>query len=338
MKKYYLVILVIILLASCKKEIKKNSLSTEDDKIEKIRDFLDERASKDSLHGVVLIGKNDKILLHEANGYVDLDAIEKHTLNTQIGQASLGKMFTAIAIMQLESEGKIDLEDLVSNYLDDIENPTIRDSVKIKHLLSHTSGMGSYWKELRASNEIKGDELDFIYALVKNDSLLSPVGKAFGYSNSGFILLGKIIEVVSGMTYSDYINKNIFNTSEMTDSEIKVSAGGGKGTAEDLWRFGQALKKGKLLAESKLEIMTRKQSDVGYGYGFMLNETNGIRSFGHNGGFWNGEKLGIAAYFFILENGYTIISLSNRNPDLGGIGEQLNEILVSRDSQINIQK
>ncbi len=333
MKNYYLVLLVILLLASCKKEIKKNSLSLEENKIEKIRAFLNKRASKDSLHGVVLIGKNDKILLHEAHGYIDLDSMDKHTLNTPMGQASLGKMFTAISIMQLESEGKIDLEDLASHYLDDIENPTIRDSVKIKHLLSHTSGMGSYWKELRASDEIKGDKLDFIYSLVKNDSLLSPVGKGFGYSNSGFILLGKIIEAVSGTKYTDYVNRNIFNKSEMKDSEIKVSAGGGKGTAEDLWRFGQALKKGKLLAESKLEIMTQKQSDVGYGYGFMLNESNGITSFGHNGGFWNGEKLGIAAYFFILDNGYTIISLSNRNPDLGGIGAQLTEILVSREGQ-----
>ncbi len=330
MKKYCLVILTISALASCKKEAEKKPLPINEAKIEKIRGFLKERASKDSLHGVVLIGKNDKILLHEAYGYVDLDSIEEHTLNTQIGQASLGKMFTAISIMQLVAEGKIDMDDLASKYLDDIETAAIRDSVKIKHLLSHTSGMGSYWKELRATEEIVGDELDFIYSLVKNDTLHSPVGKAFVYSNSGFILLGRIVEKVTGMKYADYVSRNVFERSGMTNSEIMASAGGGKGTAEDLWRFGQALKTGKLLAENRLAIMTKKQSDVGYGYGFMLNEKGNIKSFGHNGGFWDGDKLGNAAYFFILDNGYTIVSLSNRNPDIGGIGEKLNEFLVSR--------
>ncbi|MEM8928390.1 MAG: serine hydrolase domain-containing protein [Bacteroidota bacterium] len=335
MKKYVPFIFMISLLAGCKKQVRKKPLSMDEVNIEKVRSFLKERALKDSLHGVVLIGKNDEILLHEAYGYVDLDSIEEHTLNTRIGQASLGKMFTAISIMQLVSEGKIDLDDLASSYLKDIENPTIRDSVKIKHLLSHTSGMGSYWKELRATDEIIGDELNFIYSLVKNDTLRSPVGKTFGYSNSGFILLGRIVEKVSGMKYADYVNRNVFERSGMTDSEIKVSAGGGTGTAEDLWSFGQALKAGKLLAKDKFEIMTKKQSDVGYGYGFMLNEMGNSISFGHNGGFWNGDTLGNAAYFFVFNNGYTIISLSNRNPDIGGIGDKLTEILVSKNIEQN---
>ncbi|MDB4293348.1 beta-lactamase family protein [Maribacter sp.] len=330
MKYLSIIILITAVFTSCKDGVKKNVEKKEDGKIQEIKTYLNERASKDSLHGVVLIGKNDEILLQEAYGYVDLDSLEKHTLETQIGLASLGKMFTAISIMQLESEGRLELEDLASKYLDDIENKTISDSVKIKHLLAHTSGLGSYWAELRASNQDKEADLEYIYSLVKNDSLLKPVGKSFGYSNSGYILLGRIIEEVSGLSYRDYVKKNIFDKCKMFNTELEVSAGGGKSTAADMWKFGQALRKKELLDNDKFESMIQNRSDGDYGYGFMLDNSNDVRSYGHNGGFWKGEKLGIAAYFFTIDNGYTIVVLTNRNPNVGGVGMDLHEILTKK--------
>ena len=99
MKYPLLIILITTLFTSCKDGVKINVDKIEDGKIQEIKSYLSDRASKDSLHGVVLIGKNDKIFLEEAYGYVDLDSLEKHTLETQIGLASLGKMFTAISIM-----------------------------------------------------------------------------------------------------------------------------------------------------------------------------------------------------------------------------------------------
>src|SRR5690606_16033264 len=136
MKYPFLILLIATLIVSCKDDVKKNVDKKEDGKILEIKSYLAEQAKKDSLHGVVLIGKNDEILLNEAYGYVDLDSIERHTLESQIGLASMGKMFTALSIMKLESQDKLDLEDLVSKYLNDIENIVIKDSVKIKHLLS----------------------------------------------------------------------------------------------------------------------------------------------------------------------------------------------------------
>lgn len=330
MKYLYILLLVVTLFPSCGGGLKENIDEQGDRKIQKIKMYLTERASKDSLHGVVLVGKNDEILLHEAHGYVDLDSVQKHVLDSQIGLASLGKMFTAIAIMQLELEGKVELEALASRYLDDLENKTVRDSVKIKHLLSHTSGLGSYWAELRAGDEGKGEDLGYIYSLVKNDSLLKPVGKAFGYSNSGYILLGRIIEEVSGLTYRNYVIQNIFDTCEMTHTAIGASAGGGQSTVADMWKFGQALETGKLLANDKFAQMIQSQSNAHYGYGFMIDNRNGVKSFGHNGGWWNGEKLGVAAYFFVIDNGYTVVSLSNRNPDVGGIGDHMHKILTEK--------
>lgn len=179
MKYLSIIILITAVFTSCKDGVKKNIDKNEVSRIQEIKSYLTERASKDSLHGVVLIGKNDEILLNEAYGHVDLDLLEKHTLESQIGLASLGKMFTAISIMQLESKGELDLEDLASKYLNDIENKAINDSVKIKHLLSHTSGLGNYWDELRAGNEDKATDLEYIYSLVKNDTLVKPIGKTF---------------------------------------------------------------------------------------------------------------------------------------------------------------
>ncbi|BFP40313.1 serine hydrolase domain-containing protein [Flavobacteriaceae bacterium GF1] len=331
MKYHTLLLLFLVVLPCCKNEDKKSVAIKEDHKIEEIKTYLAERAAKDSLHGVVLLGKNDNVLLHKAFGYVDLDSTQKHTLESKIGLASLGKMFTAISIMQLQSDRIIGLNDLASKYLDAIENKSIRDSVRIRHLLSHTSGMGNYWAELRAGDRNKTADLEYIYSLVKDDTLVKPVGKTFGYSNSGYILLGKIIEEVTGLTYNDYVLKNIVEKCEMTDTEIGAPAGGGQSTAADLWKFAQALKEGKLLANSTFETMVQKQSDVAYGYGFMINTRNGTKSFGHNGGWWNGEKLGIAAYFFIIDNGYTVVVLTNRNPDVGGVGDQLHEILTKKE-------
>jgi len=333
-KYSFLIILIATVLTSCKDDVKKNVDRKEDSKIQEIKSYLTERASKDSLHGVVLLGKNDEIILNEAYGYVDLDFSQKHTLESQIGLASLGKMFTAISIMQLESKGKVDLDDLASKYLDDIENKAINDSVKIKYLLSHTSGLGNYWDELRAGNEDKATDLEYIYSLVKNDTLVKPVGKTFGYSNSGYILLGKIIEKITGMTYRDYVIKNIFNKCEMTNTEIGASAGGGKTTAADMWKFGQALRKRIFLDNDKLEIMLQNRSDGDYGYGFMINNRNGIKSYGHNGGSGRrGDKLGVASYMFIIDDKYTVVVLTNRNPSIGGAGMYLHEILTKKEAE-----
>ena len=224
------------------------------------------------------------------------------------------------------------MEDLASKYLDDLENKTIRDSVRIKHLLSHTSGMGSYWVELRAGNQDNEADLEYIYSLVKNDSLLQSVGESFHYSNSGYILLGKIIEEISGLPYRDYVKRNIFDKCKMFNTELEVSAGGGKSTAADMWKFGQELEKNELLDNDKFGSMIQNRSEGDYGYGFMLNTRNGIKSYGHNGGFWNGEKLGIAAYFFTIDNGYTIVGLTNRNPNVGGAGLKIHEILTKNES------
>ncbi|PIB30597.1 serine hydrolase domain-containing protein [Maribacter sp. 4G9] len=319
MKYLYLFVMITSLFTSCQDKANKIVENKEDSKIVEIGNYLEKKAAKDSLHGVVLIGKNNEILLHEAYGYVDLDSIEKHSLDSQIGLASLGKMFTAISIMQLESKGKLDLNDLASKYLDDIENKAINDSVKIKHLLSHTSGLGDYFDELGVGNDDKENDLDYIYSVVKNDTFVSPVGKKFSYSNSGYILLGKIMEKITGTTYSDYVQRNILDKFQMTHTKIGLSDGGGSTTADDLWKFSEALRNRKLVEKRIFDMMIQKQSEADYGYGFKLKDLHGSKIYGHTGGFFlYGQKIGVASGFDIIDDEYTVIILTNRNPSLGG--------------------
>jgi CubicO group peptidase (beta-lactamase class C family) len=330
MKYSFLIILIATLIIGCKDDPKKNIETKEDAKILEIKSYLTEQAKKDSLHGVVLIGKNDEIILNEAYGYVDLDSIEKHTLEGQLGLASMGKMFSALCIMKLESQGKLALEDLASKYLNDIENNVIRDSVKIKHFLSHTSGLDSYWDEL--GDDERGDDLEYVYSLIKNDTLVGPVGK-HNYSNSGYIFLGKIIEKVTRMPYGEYVQENILKPCQMSSTEIISPDGGGKTTSEDMWKFGQALRKRKFVDDDKFNIVIQKQSDGDYGYGFMVKNINGSKIYGHTGGYWlEGEKLGVASALDIINEEYTVVVLTNRNPSLGGkkVRDYLHETLTSK--------
>lgn len=303
------------------------------DIINEIKNHLNEQNKNDSLHGVVLIGKDSEIFLEEAYGYVSLDSLQKHTLENELGMASMGKMFTAISIMKLVSEKRIDLNDLIGKYLFDIENKTVRDSIRIKHLLSHTSGLDNYWEEL--GEDEKSDDLSYVYSLVKNDSVIRPVGEKFNYSNSGYIILGKIIEKVTGMSYADYIGTNILNPCLMTNTVVSMPDGGGKTTANDLWKFAMALKKNRIIDARLLGMMTESKSKNNYGYGFMTNYRNGHKVYGHTGGYFQrGTKIGIASALDIIDNGYTVIILTNRNPREGGAAARnyMLDIISSLDS------
>ncbi len=318
MKSPYVVMLCLVVLTSCTTKQKKKAENQEDYKILEMKNFLARMATNDSLHGVVLIGKNDKILFHEAYGYIDLESTQKHTIESPIGMASMGKMFTAVAIFQLRSKGKLQLDDLISKHLEDIESNILKDSVKIKHLLSHTSGLGSYWDELNETDS-ESIDLSYIYSLVKNDSLSEFVGKKMMYSNSGYILLGKIIEEITGLDYKEYIHQNILHPLQMENTDVFLSDGGGHTTTENLWKFANAIKNGKILNRKDTKVMTEKNPLGNYGYGFMVKHINGVKVYGHTGGYWEeNTKLGVAAGLDMFDNGYILIILTNRNPSEGG--------------------
>ena len=310
--------------------------------IVEIETKLSEISKSDGYSGTVLIAKDDKVLFQKAYGYANLAHKVPNKMETKFGIASMGKMFTALGIMQLKEQDKLKLTDNVGKILPNYPNKTVRDSVTVHQLLIHTSGLTDFFNdkfEFKAKHTVRSlkDYFDFF----KDDSLLFTPGSQFSYSNAGYIVLGMIIEKLSGKDYYNYVRENIFVPANMkntdnyeTDASIDnlaegyikknennvwktstymkgakgSSAGGVYSTAIDLFNFSQALKNNKLITEESLALMMSTDYGHNYGYGFSLNTFNGSEVFGHNGG-----AHGVSAELDIYKKkGYTVVTLSNK--------------------------
>lgn len=235
-----------------------------------------ESLQSSTFSGTILVAKGDTILATNAIGLADREKNIQNTLDTQFNLGSMNKMFTATAIMQLYEEGKIELNKTVGDYIPDYPNIDIAEKATVHHLLTHTSGLGDFFYPIYYQNSWSNhsDVIDYLPLFV-DDQLLFEPGAQFSYSNAGFIVLGLIIEEVTGQNYFDYISENIFTPCEMTDSTYLESeragakvaigyssagvpniderllngcpAGGGYSTIHDLYNFSRALLAGELL-------------------------------------------------------------------------------------------
>jgi len=313
-----------------------------------LQSYLESLANENKLSGVLLVAKNGVTIASKATGTANKATNALVDLNTKFNLGSMNKMFTAVAIAQLVQAGKLLFADTVGKHLPDYPNKEVADKVTIHHLLTHTSGMGMYWNEKFSEQREKLLTVAAHLPLFANDPLSFPPGEKFQYSNSGFILLGAIIEKVSGQDYYSYVQEHIYkpagmentgfyepgrdipnlaigytkhgSSEEMQDNnntrEIKGGpAGGGYSTAPDLVKFQMALLGYKLLDKTHTELITTGKVDgpggkSRYGYGFGESDSNGRRIVGHNGG-----APGIAANFDMFpESGYTAVALKNSDP------------------------
>jgi CubicO group peptidase (beta-lactamase class C family) len=232
---------------------------------------------------------------------------------------SVTKQFTAIAILQLMEQGKLSLQDEITKYIPDY--PTQAYKITIENLLTHTSGIKGYTDVPEFGKYIK-DDLKPAEAIdkFKNLPMEFAPGTKWNYSNSGFFLLGFIIEKVSGKTYQEYIEENLFKTAGMTNSLygsdkkiiknraypydpdgdkivnadyismfLPYSAGAIMSTVEDLYKWNRALISYKLVKKETLEkaFTEYKLTDgkgTGYGYGWFLSQVQGSPTIEHAGG------------------------------------------------------
>ena len=316
-----------------------------------LQNYASKLAHADRFSGVVLLAKNDKVLLSQAYGQADRSKALPNRMETRFGIASMGKMFTAVAIAQLVEAGKLRYDDTIAKVLPDYPNREIAEKVTIHHLLSHTSGLGDFFDKPGFAEP--GLPLlrprDF-FRLFASDALKFEPGKGWDYSNAGFIILGAIIEHVSGQDFHSYVRQHIFQPAGMTQTGYAVSAspgtrtisdlaigytkmgsaqwkpgpsdgaggpaGGGFSTAGDLLRFAHALLGHHLVSSQSLNMMTTGKAvanfapDAEYGYGFMLQGGHGEKSFGHGGGF-----PGVCTQMDIFPlSGTVCIVLSNYDP------------------------
>ncbi len=307
---------------------------------------LDALAAQDALSGSVLVAQNGRVLLDWTGGLADRAAKTPVAAQTRFRLASSNKMFTAVAILQLVQAGGLGLDDTIGKHLPDYPNTSVAATVTVRQLLNHTSGLGDFFADdfEQYSASLKTLD-DYVQRFAKDAPQFTP-GSQDSYSNYGFIVLGHLIEAVSGQSYYDYVDAHILRPTGMTGTGFEpesvevpqravaytrvqgqwaretktlpwrgMSAGGGYSTAADLLKFCEALRSGALVAPELLQQATRPQNHKGwYGYGFVVQGQGRQRQYGHEGGAPGSNS----AIVVLPEQGYVVIGLANVDPDAVG--------------------
>ena len=303
---------------------------------------IDSAAARGAFSGAVLVARRGTVLYSDAKGLADREAGTLNALETRFRMGSMNKMFTATAVMQLVQAGKVALDTPLGTYLTDYPNRDVATKVTIHHLLTHTGGTGDIFGPQFTAHRLELKTLDDYVKLYGTRGLEFEPGSRWQYSNYGFLLLGVIVEKVSGQSYYDYVRDHIFKPAGMTGSgsepeDVAVpgrakgymqqkgawvlntgtlpyrgtSAGGGYTTVGDLLRFANALTGHVLLDARHTALLTTGKVDTGqgdkYAYGFVESTEGGMRSVGHSGGApgMNGDLR------IFADSGYVVAALAN---------------------------
>jgi D-alanyl-D-alanine carboxypeptidase len=307
-----------------------------------LADHAGERARAGEFAGAVLVARHGKVLLQDAWGRADRKAGTANTPATRFRIGSMNKMFTAVATLQLVEAHKLALDDPIGKHLPGYPNKEVAAKVTVRHLLTHTGGTGDIFGPEFDQHRLRLREHRDYLQLYGSRGLTQEPGSRFEYSNYGFVLLGVLIEQVTGGSYDDYVRDHVFRRADMRSTgalpeSVEVpdravgylrassgsdwvpntdtlpwrgtAAGGGYSTVGDLLRFAQALDSGTLISEATLAEATRPHHQQ-YGYGFDVQGQGRLRSYGHGGGApgMNGELR------VFPELGYVVVSLSNLDP------------------------
>jgi CubicO group peptidase (beta-lactamase class C family) len=181
--------------------------------------YLDNFAKEDKFSGAVLVAKDGVPIFKKAYGMANKSTNAANTTKTKFNLGSNNKMFTSVAIAQLAERGKLSYDDTISKHLPDYPNKSVADKVTIHHLLTHTSGMGSYFNDKFFEKLDKTKTLADLLPFFVNEPLAFEPGAKWQYSNVGFTVLGLIIEKVSGKNYFDYVRENIFKPAGMNNTD-----------------------------------------------------------------------------------------------------------------------
>jgi len=319
------------------------SISTAQTKVDKIDKVMQLYSSYNQFNGSVLVAEKGKVVYKKGFGLANMEWDIKNKPDTKHRLGSITKQFTAMLILQLVEQGKLKLDVPITTYLPNYTKAT-GDKITIHHLLTHTSGIPNYTSfagffQNTSRNPYTPEEFVNVF---KDSTLQFVPGQKFAYSNSGYFLLGYIIEKVSGKTYEQMLQENIFTPLKMNntgydhhhtilknragayqkngnsyfnarylDMSIPYAAGSMYSTVEDLHLWDQALYADKLITKKSKKLMfTPFKANYGYGWGIRhqkLGKTNdSIKVIGHGGGI-NGFNTLISRYpsdqnFVILLN------------------------------------
>ena len=312
----------------------------------------------------VLVAQNGKVLFEKGYGLAEVPHGVAFTPETKSRIGSITKQFTASAILKLQEQGKLNVSNKLSKYFPDFPHG---EEVTLHHLLTHTSGIRSYtdkpgfMKTVTAT--VKPDDLIKSF---ENDPYDFDPGKKWHYDNSGYFLLGQIIEKVSGQPYGDFLRQNFFDPLGMKSTGVHhagialehealgyqfagggftnalnwdMSWAGGAGalysTVEDLFRWNEGVFNGKVLKDAslkaawtpvKIEDNKEDNSGDGYGYGWFVTQLRGVQELSHGGGL-----NGFSSFIMRLpRENFTVAVLANAQPGAPGVEPALLAHLITQ--------
>jgi CubicO group peptidase (beta-lactamase class C family) len=312
---------------------------------QELKAFVSKLADADVFSGTVLFAKDGVPIFKGAYGMANKDFNAPNRIDTKFNLGSMNKMFTAVAIAQLVERGKLSFDDPLSKFLPDFPDKAAAEKIRIKHLLTHTAGLGGYfskpWGE--SSRALYRTVDDMMKRAAADEKLLFEPGTRWQYSNTGMLVLGKVIEKVTGQSYYDYVRENIAIPAGMLNTDCyeldKVNSnlavgydkqftdngvfftnnifahvlrggpqGGGYSTVEDLLKFDLALRSNRLVGAEYVKLLLSAKPELNspdYGYGFQVDPE--LKVAGHGGGF-----IGINSNLdMFLGTGWTAIVMSN---------------------------
>jgi CubicO group peptidase (beta-lactamase class C family) len=177
-------------------------------------------AAADAFSGTLLVAKDGKPIFKRAYGLASKAYNVPNRIDTKLNIASTTKMFTAVAIFQLIEQGKLSLTDTIGKILPDYPNKQVAQKVTVHHLLSHSSGLGDYHGAQYICRKGILRQLRDYFPLFADEPLSFEPGARMQYSNAGYVLLGAIIEKISGENYFDYVRRHIFRPAGMTSTDF----------------------------------------------------------------------------------------------------------------------
>ncbi|PZX49614.1 serine hydrolase domain-containing protein [Algoriphagus chordae] len=307
----------------------------------KIDSLLESTFTPDGPGAVFLVAIAGKPIYRKAFGLANLELKVPMNPENVFEIGSMTKQFTAVSILMLMEQGKLQLDDEITKFIPDY--PTRGKSITVHHLLTHTSGIKSFtsMKSLRAieKQDLTPTELiDFF----KNEEMDFDPGEEYKYNNSAYVILGYIIEVVSGDTYADFVEKNIFQKLEMNSSQyashsqvipnraygyhqkgeyanknyislsLPYSSGSLMSTVDDMLKWNEAIKNNLLLKpETTAKVFdnyTLNNGDkIQYGYGWNIKSLEGSPNYEHGGSIFGFKSMGV----YLPEEDIYAIGLSN---------------------------
>ncbi|HEV2913635.1 MAG TPA: serine hydrolase domain-containing protein [Pyrinomonadaceae bacterium] len=330
---------------------------TETEAVAAVASYLEERARADEFSGAVLLAKGDHLIFRRAYGLASKEYNVPNREDTKFNLGSINKIFTQVAVGQLIEQGKLSLDDTLGKYLPDYPNRQAADKVTVRHLLDMRSGIGDFFSP--EFDRMPKDKLravkDFLPLFAAAPLAFEP-GTKQQYSNGGYIVLGAIVEKVSGEDYYEYVREHIFKPAGMQNTDwyetdiptpnmangytregagaseknarrnnvytrpAKGSpAGGGYSTADDLFKFALALQARALRIPEFRASATAAQAN-----------STGAKTGGFSGAGIAGGAPGINALLIAgAEGGYTVIVMSNYDPPVAEqVGKELRGLLA----------